>query len=104
MFVGKLNEEDIQEFILNSMLEACECIAGKPEISYENETIIIFYPEIDQKVILTDFFANSKHFTDEANARLFQDWKKYLYGKFGKEYKKAFNENLKQKYKSEMIK
>ena len=31
-------------------------------------------------------------------------FKAFMYAKFGEEYKQAFNENLKQKYESEMIK
>ena len=104
MFIERLSENDVREFIENSILESINWHGEQPTVSYKNGVVTIRVNVINQEIVLSDFDAYTKQFTREANQKLDREWKEFMYRVFDKEYKKAYNQNLKKKYEEEMIK
>ena len=104
MFIERLSENDVREFIENSILECINWHGEQPTVSYKNGVVTIRVNVINQEIVLSDFDAYTKQFTREANQKLDRECKKFMYRVFDKEYKKAYNQNLKKKYEEEMIK
>jgi len=107
MFINRLKQEEVREFIEKTFNKNVKLSINADNA--ENDSIgDSFFLEIP-KVLKTQVI----HFTDfkvECYDRkldleaINNSWKNFLTEKFGDEYKQAFNENLRKKYESEMIK
>ena len=130
MFVEKLNERDI-ELLIKTFLKKYNVPYHLENIKHLNTShstiwksniwgakIIFEDKSFVQKSnvcaisdfeirIGTGFYLNPEEpslFDKDEIEEMFTNFKKFMYKKFGDEYKQAFNENLKKKYESEMIK
>ena len=102
MFIEKLTDEDIKQ-LMSKFVRKAKLI----EIERQERCICVSYAtkEFDIVAIIENFdvhvFAAGFDTTSPKTTRLF---KLFMLEKFGDEYKQAFNENLRKKYESEMIK
>lgn len=104
MFVEKLTRQDVEVFIKALGLEE------RYEITSINHINVYSLNKWDIRlkskstgvragIAFDDFvvFGDTNYYTKNV-------FKAFMYAKFGEEYKQAFNERLKQKYESELIK
>ena len=103
MFVEKLTKKDVKDFIaiVNISNDHAFLSANFVEVGGLNTWFVKFRNLETNKtytISFTDFNVVSS--LPKFKAR----FKAFMVRKFGEEYKKAFNKNLKQKYKEEMIK
>jgi len=105
MFIERLKDEEILEFLKNSLFVIAKDISERGEIKRYGDAVAVFV-KLDNGAIriisLSDFNVSTDK---EISAPMLNfQWKKFMHQKSGDEYKQAFNENLKKKYEEEMIK
>ena len=63
MFVGKLTEDDIKNFIDSSILKCIKEFGEEPIIKYEDNVVKICVACINQEIVLSDFYPFIFYFT-----------------------------------------
>ena len=103
MFIEKLTKKDIVSIIKEVMNFDGEISS----IRKTDKEIIVRYMGIwyAHEITISDFSVNANiNAIDETKVEHQNKFKAFMLNKFGDKYKQAFNEKLKQKYESEMIK
>ena len=103
MFIEKLTQRDIVELVkqvtgFNGKIAKVGKTEREMRISYLNDWYenILSVSDFDIKYVVNCF--------EETTAQHKNLFKTFMLKKFGNKYKDAFNNNLKQKYESELIK
>ena len=104
MFIEKLSDVEIRSYVESNIHN--EWIKQYGSVSrYSDEAIVTLtmFSGALRRVTLNDFEIDADlDYADQSEINA--QWKNYMFKKFGNEYKQAYNEYLKQKYESEMIK
>ena len=107
MFIERLKDEEVLEFIQRPTIILPTQTIREIKINRDRQNAIRVYITLPNGCIrmfsLNDFsIATDKECIDAKELKF--EWEYYMCDKFGEEYKKAFNDNIKKKYEAELIK
>ena len=109
MFVEKLQPEEVIDFLKNELKdEDLKLIHikeyGKAYCDVGEWTVELTLPNDEIRSVTMNAFNVATNLEGVHMHHIRTHWKFFMYQKFGKEYKHAYNRNLKSEYKIEMIK
>ena len=104
MFIEKLSDDDIRAFVVENIQD--EFIQEYCSVNRYGSECSVFLRLKNGALSCVSFndFNIGADMESVCVENLKLQWKKFMHQKFGDKYKQAFNENLKRKYESEMIK
>ena len=104
MFVEKLTDADIKEFIeRNIQVEYIQEYCSVNRYGNEGSLFLRLINGALRCISFNDFNIGTEMENVDVDS-LKSAWKNFMLQVFGNEYKQAYNENLRQQYESEMIK
>ena len=104
MFIERLSDEEIKSFVKQYVKNDWTGeYRALNRYGDEASLFITIYGGALRSVCINDYnISTDLEYVDRDEIGSL--WKKFMYEKFGDEYKQAFNENLRKEYESEMIK
>ena len=94
MFIEKVKKEDLEEFA-----KRYDCsISGYNAYEFEGLiTLFTGYFGPQPELYVTDFTCRANSYYSKYNAKFEKDWRKFLYSKFGEEYKTELKKYFEKK-------